>query len=390
MILKWRLRKARQKCAWGRRCSGSGRAEDVKFIFEAEIGMQLFRPFTVREVELKNRIVVSPMCEYSARDGHPQPWHMVHLGSRAVGGAGLVMTEACAVEERGRISAVDAGIYDHRHIASWRPVAEFVKGQGAVVGIQLAHAGRKASTAAPWTGGKPVSVADGGWEPLAPSALPFDTGYNVPRALELDEIREVVAAFRKAAERALASGFQVIEIHAAHGYLIHEFLSPLANSRKDEYGGSFDNRIRFALEVTKTIREVWPANLPLFCRVSATDWVEGGWDLEQTIELSKRLKALDVDLIDASSGGMVPYAKIPAGPGYQVRFAEEIRKHAGIATGAVGMITDPAQADTILETKQADLVFLAREMLRDPYWPRRAAKALDVKIAGPVQYGRAW
>jgi 2,4-dienoyl-CoA reductase-like NADH-dependent reductase (Old Yellow Enzyme family) len=352
--------------------------------------MRLFTPFRVRDIELKNRIVMSPMCEYSAKQGHPQPWHMVHLGSRAVGGAGLVMTEASAVEERGRISAEDAGIYDDAHIASWRPIVEFVKSQGAVVGMQLAHAGRKGSTAPPWTGGKGVSIGNGGWEPVAPSKTPFDAGYPVPRALERDEIREIVEAFRRAAERALAAGFQVIEIHAAHGYLIHEFLSPLCNSREDEYGGSFENRIRFALHVAKAIRGVWPAELPLFCRVSATDWVAGGWDLEQTIELSKRLKPLDVDLIDVSSGGAVPYAKIPLGPGYQVAFAEAIRKEAGIATGAVGMITDPAQADTILGTDQADLVFLARELLRDPYWPRRAAKALDGKIAGPVQYGRAW
>jgi 2,4-dienoyl-CoA reductase-like NADH-dependent reductase (Old Yellow Enzyme family) len=352
--------------------------------------MKLFTPFRLREVEFKNRIVVSPMCEYSAKDGHPQPWHMVHLGSRAVGGAGLVMTEASAVEERGRISSADAGIYDDAHIASWQPITEFVKGHGAVVGMQLAHAGRKASTAVPWAGGKGVSGADGGWEPVAPSATPFDAGYPVPRTLEPGEISGIVAAFRKAAERARAAGFQVIEIHAAHGYLIHEFLSPLCNSRTDEYGGAFDNRIRFALEVAKAIREVWPASWPLFCRVSATDWVEGGWDLKQTIELSKRLKPLGVDLIDASSGGAVPYAKIPVGPGYQVAFAETIRKEAGIATGAVGMITDPAQADTILATEQADLVFLAREVLRDPYWPRRAAKALDIKIIGPVQYGRAW
>jgi 2,4-dienoyl-CoA reductase-like NADH-dependent reductase (Old Yellow Enzyme family) len=352
--------------------------------------MKLFTPFRVRDIELKNRIVVSPMCEYSAREGHPQPWHMVHLGSRAVGGAGLVMTEASAVEERGRISAEDAGIYDDAHIASWRPIAEFVKSQGAVAGMQLAHAGRKGSTASPWSGGKGVSIADGGWEPVAPSKTPFDAGYPVPRALKLDEIRGVVAAFQRAAERALEAGFQVIEIHAAHGYLIHEFLSPLCNSREDEYGGPFENRIRFALNVAAAIREVWPAKLPLFCRVSATDWVEGGWDLKQTIELSKRLKPLGVDLIDASSGGAVPHAKIPVAPGYQVAFAEAIRKEAGTATGAVGMITDPAQADTILVTEQADLVLLARELLRDPYWPRRAAKVLDVKIAGPVQYGRAW
>jgi 2,4-dienoyl-CoA reductase-like NADH-dependent reductase (Old Yellow Enzyme family) len=352
--------------------------------------MKLFTPFRVREIELKNRIAVSPMCEYSAKEGHPQPWHMVHLGSRAVGGAGLVMTEASAVEERGRISAADAGIYDDAHVASWRPITEFVKGQGAVVGMQLAHAGRKGSTATPWAGGKGVSIAQGGWQPVAPSATPFDAGYPLPRALEPDEIRGVVAAFRKAAERALAAGFQVVEIHAAHGYLIHEFLSPLCNSRTDEYGGAFDNRIRFALEVAKALREVWPASLPLFCRVSATDWVDGGWDLKQTIELSKRLKPLGVDLIDASSGGAAPNAKIPVGPGYQVAFAEAIRREAGIATGAVGMITDPAQADTILATEQADLVFLAREMLRDPYWPRRAAKSLEVKTTGPVQYGRAW
>jgi 2,4-dienoyl-CoA reductase-like NADH-dependent reductase (Old Yellow Enzyme family) len=352
--------------------------------------MKLFTPFRVREIELKNRIAVSPMCEYSAKEGHPQPWHMVHLGSRAVGGAGLVMTEASAVEKRGRISAVDAGIYDDAHIASWCPITEFVRSQGAVVGMQLAHAGRKGSTAAPWAGGKGVAIADGGWEPVAPSETPFDDGYPVPRALELDEIRGIVVAFRRAAERALEAGFQVVEIHAAHGYLIHEFLSPLCNSREDEYGGSFENRIRFALDVAKAIREVWPAELPLFCRVSATDWVEGGWDLKQTIELSKRLRSLGVDLIDVSSGGAVPFAKIPVGPGYQVAFAEAIRTEAGIATGAVGMITDPAQADTILSTEQADLVFLAREMLRDPYWPRRAAKALEVKIVGPVQYGRGW
>jgi 2,4-dienoyl-CoA reductase-like NADH-dependent reductase (Old Yellow Enzyme family) len=352
--------------------------------------MKLFTPFRVREIELRNRIVVSPMCEYPAKEGHPQPWHMVHLGSRAVGGAGLVMTEASAVEPRGRISAADAGIYDDAHIASWRPITEFVKGQGAVVGMQLAHAGRKGSTAVPWAGGKGVSIAEGGWEPVGPSALPFDAGYPLPHALEKDEIRAVVAAFRKAAQRALAAGFQVIEIHGAHGYLIHEFLSPLCNSRNDEYGGALENRMRFALEVTKAVREVWPANLPLLFRVSATDWVDGAWDLAQTIELSKQLKPLGVDLIDASSGGAVPYAKIPVGPGYQVAFAEAIRKESGIATGAVGMITDPAQADTVLSTEQADLVFLARAMLRDPYWPRRAAKALEVKITGPVQYGRGW
>jgi 2,4-dienoyl-CoA reductase-like NADH-dependent reductase (Old Yellow Enzyme family) len=352
--------------------------------------MKLFTPLKIRDIELKNRIVVSPMCEYSAKDGHPQPWHMVHLGSRAVGGAALVMTEASAVEARGRISAADAGIYDDAHVESWRPITEFVKSQGAVVGMQLAHAGRKASTAEPWLGGKPVSIAAGGWEPVAPSAVAYDNGYTTPRALSLGEIGEVIAAFRKSAQRALAAGFQIVEIHAAHGYLLHQFLSPLSNKRDDQYGGSFDNRIRLALEVAKAVREVWPANLPLFCRVSATDWAEGGWDVGETVELGKRLKPLGVDLIDTSSGGLVPFQKIAVGFGYQVPFAEAIRKQADILTGAVGMITDGAQADTILTTGQADLVFLARELLRDPYWPRRAAQELHAKIEPPVQYQRAW
>jgi 2,4-dienoyl-CoA reductase-like NADH-dependent reductase (Old Yellow Enzyme family) len=352
--------------------------------------MKLFTPLKIRDIELKNRIVVSPMCEYSAKDGHPQPWHVVHLGSRAVGGAALVMTEASAVEARGRISTADAGIYDDAHIESWKPITEFVKSQGAVVGMQLAHAGRKASTAEPWLGGKPVSIAAGGWEPVGPSAVAYDNGYTTPHALSVSEIADVVAEFRKSAQRALAAGFQIVEIHAAHGYLIHQFLSPLSNKRDDQYGGSFDNRIRLALEVTKAVREVWPANLPLFCRVSATDWADGGWDLDQTVELSKRLKPLGVDVIDTSSAGLVPFQKIAVGFGYQVPFAEAIRKQADILTGAVGMITDGAQADTILTTGQADLVFLARELLRDPYWPRRAAQELHTKLEPPVQYQRAW
>jgi 2,4-dienoyl-CoA reductase-like NADH-dependent reductase (Old Yellow Enzyme family) len=352
--------------------------------------MKLFSPFRIREIELKNRIVVSPMCEYSAKDGHPQAWHLVHLGSRAVGGAGLVFTEATAVEARGRISAADTGIYEDAHVASWRPIVEFIRTHGAVAGMQLAHAGRKASTAAPWTGGKPVSLQDGGWEPVAPSALPFDAGYNVPRELSVSEIAGIVAAFGKAAERALAAGFEVIEIHAAHGYLLHQFLSPLSNLRTDEYGGKFETRVHIVKQVVRTVREVWPQRLPLFVRVSATDWKEGGWDLSQTIELARQLKPLGVDLIDASSGGTALGVKIPLGPGYQTAFAEAIRKEAGIATGAVGMITEPVQAETILATEQADLVFLARELLRDPYWPRRAAKELDVKIKPPVQYERAW
>ena len=352
--------------------------------------MKLFSPFRIREIELKNRIVVSPMCEYSAKDGHPQTWHLVHLGSRAIGGAALVFTEATAVEERGRISSADTGIYEDAHVESWRPIAEFIRSHGAVPGMQLAHAGRKASTAPPWTGGKPVSVQDGGWEPVGPSALAFDAGYTVPRELSAAEIAGIVAAFRKSAERALAAGFEVVEIHAAHGYLLHQFLSPFSNTRADEYGGAFENRIRVTLKVARAVREVWPQRLPLFVRVSATDWKEGGWDLAQTIELARQLRPLGVDLIDTSSGGLVPGVKIPLGPGYQTGFAEAIRKEAGIATGAVGMISEPTQAETILATEQADLVFLAREMLRDPYWPRRAAKALDAKIKAPVQYERGW
>jgi len=352
--------------------------------------MKLFSPFRMREIELKNRIVVSPMCEYSAKDGHPQAWHLVHLGSRAIGGAGLVFTEASAVEERGRISAADTGIYVDAHIASWRPIAEFIRSHGAVPGMQIAHAGRKASTAPPWTGGKPVSIEDGGWQPVAPSALAFDSGYTVPHELSADEIREIVGAFRKSAERALAAGFEVLEIHAAHGYLLHQFMSPLSNARTDAYGGEFENRVHIVKQVVRAVREVWPGRLPLFVRVSATDWKEGGWDLAQTIDLARQLKPLGVDLMDVSSGGAVPGVTVPLGPGYQTGFAEAIRTGAGIATGAVGMISEAVQAETILATKQADLVFLARELLRDPYWPRRAAKALDVKIKAPVQYERAW
>jgi 2,4-dienoyl-CoA reductase-like NADH-dependent reductase (Old Yellow Enzyme family) len=352
--------------------------------------MKLFDPFRIRDVELRSRIVVSPMCQYSAKDGHPQTWHLVHLGSRAVGGAGLVMAEATAVEARGRISPGDAGIYEESHIASWRPIAKFIRSQGAVPGIQLAHAGRKASVTSPWEGGKAIARQNGGWVPVAPSAIPFDQGSPLPEALEAKAISEVVYAFSKAAARALAAGFEVLEIHAAHGYLLHEFLSPLCNTRTDEYGGPFENRIRLALQVVQALRKVWPEKLPLFVRLSASDWKEGGWDLEQTIELSRKLKSLGVDLIDVSSGGLVPGVKIPLGPGYQVQFAESIRKQAGIATGAVGLITEAAQAETILMGEQADLIFLAREMLRDPYWPRRAAKILGEKIKPPVQYERAW
>ena len=352
--------------------------------------MKLFTPLRIRDIEFKNRIVVSPMCQYSAKDGHPQTWHLVHLGSRAVGGGSAVIAEATAVEGRGRISPGDTGIYDDAHIASWKPIAEFIRASAAVPGIQLAHAGRKGSTARPWEGGKIVTIENGGWEPVAPSAIAFDKDYPMPHALTLAEIDGVVAAFRRAAERALAAGFDLVEIHGAHGYLLHEFLSPLSNIRNDEYGGSLENRMRFSLRVAKAVREVWPARLPLFFRVSATDWQEGGWDLPQSIELARQLKTVGVDLMDVSSGGNVPQAKIPVGPGYQVPFADEIRKQASIATAALGMITDSAQAETILSTEQADLVVMAREMLRDPYFPRRAAQEMGVKLTPPIQYGRAW
>ena len=351
---------------------------------------KLFSPLRIREVELKNRIAVSPMCQYSAKDGHAQTWHLVHLGARAVGGAGLVIAEATAVEARGRISPGDTGLYADSHVDAWRPIVDFLRAAGAVAGVQLAHAGRKGSTAAPWTGGKPLGPAEGAWETVSASALAFDAGYSMPHALPVAEIDAVVAAFRKAAERALAAGFELAEIHSAHGYLLHQFLSPLSNIRQDEYGGSFENRIRLVVRVVQGVREAWPARLPLFVRVSATDWREGGWDLEQTVELCRRLKALGVDLIDVSSGGLVPGVKIPLGPGYQAAFAAAVRREAGMLTGAVGMITEASQAETILAAEQADLVLLAREFLRDPYWPRRAAQALGAKIKPPVQYERGW
>ena len=352
--------------------------------------MKLFTPLRLRGTQFKNRIAVSPMCEYSAQDGHPLTWHLVHLGSRAVGGAALVMGEATAVQASGRISPGDTGLYLDSQAEAWRPIVEFIHAQGARAGIQLAHAGRKGSTAAPWLGGAPLPLKDGGWTPVAPSALAFDTGYPVPRELSVEEIDHIVADFEAAAKRALQVEFDVVEIHAAHGYLLHEFASPLSNERTDEYGGAFENRIRFGLRVVQAVREVWPEKQPVFVRISATDWKEGGWDLEQSIELSRRLKAAGVDLVDVSSGGAVPGVQIPVGPGFQVGFAAAVRREAEIATGTVGMISDSAQAETIVRTGQADLVFLARELLRDPYWPRRAAQELGVKIKAPVQYERAW
>ena len=352
--------------------------------------MNLFTPFRLRGMEFKNRIAVSPMCQYSAADGHPTTWHLVHLGSRAVGGTALVMTEATGVQEIGRISPTDTGLYLDSHVDAWRPITRFIQEQRAVAGIQLAHAGRKASTEAPWLGGKPIAIVNGGWTPVAPSSVPFDAGYNVPKELTVEEIDQIVADFEAAARRALNAGFQVVEIHAAHGYLLHEFYSPLSNQRADAYGGSFENRIRLLLRVAKTVRGCWPAENPVFVRISAADWKEGGWDIEQSVELCRRLKALGIDLVDVSSGGLVPGVRIPLGPGYQVGFAATIRRETGIATGAVGLITEPVQAETIISTGQADMVLLAREMLRDPYWPRRAAQVLGCKIKAPVQYERAW
>ena len=347
----------------------------------------LFSPLRLRALELRNRIFVSPMCQYSCVDGLATDWHLVHLGSRAVGGAALVMAEASAVEPGGRISPGDAGIWSDAHARAWAPAARFIRSQGAVPAIQLAHAGRKASTAVPWEGGGPLKA--GAWTPVGASAVPFDAGWAVPRELNAAEIAALVGRFVRAAQLALSAGFEVVELHFAHGYLVHSFLSPLSNRRNDAYGGSFDGRARLALEIAAAVRRAWPEGLPLFVRVSASDWADGGWDLPQTIELSRRLKALGVDLIDCSSGGLVPHAKIPAGPGYQVPFAEAVRREAGIATGAVGMITEPGQAEEILASGKADAVLLAREFLREPYWPLRAAAALGAEGAWPKQYQRA-
>ena len=330
------------------------------------------------------------MCQYSSHDGFASDWHLVHLGTRAVGGAALVFTEAAAVVPEGRISPEDLGIWKDEHVEMLSRITGFVRQQGAAAGIQLAHAGRKASTAAPWKGGKPLRKGDGGWSPIvAPSPIPFSDGYQVPHELSVDEIRKVVDSFAAAAKRALSAGFEVIELHAAHGYLMHEFLSPLSNQRKDQYGGSFENRIRIVCEMVSAVRNVWPEKQPLFVRISSTDWVEGGWDAKQSVELARRLKLLGVDLIDCSSGGNVPHVKIPTGPGYQTEFAEKIRREAEIMTGAVGMITSAQQADHIVRSGQADAVLLAREFLRQPYWPLQAAKVLGQKIQWPVQYERA-
>jgi 2,4-dienoyl-CoA reductase-like NADH-dependent reductase (Old Yellow Enzyme family) len=353
----------------------------------------LFQPLTLKSITLRNRIGVSPMCEYSSEDGVATDWHLVHLGSRAVGGAGLVIAEATAVSPEGRISPGDAGIWADKHMEPIARINRFMKAQGAVPSIQIAHAGRKASAARPWDGSAHLANDAGGWETIAPSAIAFGGELpKVPRAMTEADILRVQNDFVAATKRCLAVGVEWLEIHAAHGYLAHEFLSPIANQRTDKYGGSFENRSRFLLETTRAVRAVWPDNLPLTVRISATDWVAGGWDIEQSIELAKHLKAAGVDLIDCSSGGMTPDAKIPVGAGYQVPFAERIRHEAGIATAAVGMITEPSHADEIIRNGRADVVLLAREFLREPYWPRIAARALRQKDALPTprQYGRAW
>jgi 2,4-dienoyl-CoA reductase-like NADH-dependent reductase (Old Yellow Enzyme family) len=349
----------------------------------------LFEPFEIRSLRFRNRIFVSPMCQYSSDDGMPGDWHLVHLGSRAVGGAGLVMVEASAVTPEGRISPNDSGIWSDRHAEAFKRITAFVKSQGAAVGIQIAHAGRKASTDAPWRGGKPLAPEEGGWQPVAPSPLPFAAGYAKPHELSAPEIDEVVRRFADAARRAYLAGFDAVEIHMAHGYLLHEFLSPLSNQRNDGYGGDLAGRLRLPLHVAAAVRETFPAHLPVFVRISTTDWVENGWDLEQSIAFAGELQRAGIDLIDCSSGGSVPAATVPIAPGYQTPFAAAIRKRAGIKTGAVGLITQPQQAEQIIAGGDADVVFLGRELLRDPYWPLHAAKVLGVDVPYPVQYERA-
>ena len=358
---------------------------------------KLFDALKIRDITLKNRIGVSPMCQYSSVEGRATDWHFSHLTARAVGGAGLVMCEATAVEAIGRISPGDAGLWEHGQVEPLLRINRFMKTQDAVAGIQLAHAGRKASTCRPWEAreranqGKREEVApnEGGWQVIAPSAVPFSAGYPNPREMTEADIQRVVLAFRESAKLALQAEYQWLEIHAAHGYLAHEFLSPLANHRTDQYGGSFENRIRLVLEITRAVREVWPEKYPLAMRISATDWVEGGWNIEESVALAKRVKPLGVDLIDCSSGGMTPDAKIPVAPNYQVPFAEQVRSQAGIITGAVGMITEAKQAEEILASGKADIIFLARAMLRDPYWALHAAKELGATVKAPQQYRRA-
>ena len=353
----------------------------------------LFETLKVRSVTLRNRIGVSPMCQYSATNGLANDWHYVHLGSRAVGGAGLIMVEATGVSPEGRITSGCLGLWEDGQIAPLARIVDFIRQHGAVPGIQIAHAGRKASAAVPWEGGASLADAEGGWPIIAPSAIAFGGNLTkVPQAMSLADIARVQADFAAAAKRALAAGFQWLELHAAHGYLFNEFLSPLANQRTDQYGGNFENRSRFLLEATRAVRQVWPDHLPLAVRISAIDWVDGGWDIAQSVALAKLLQAQGVDLVDCSSGGVVPDAKITVKAGYQVPFAEQVRREAAIATAAVGFITEPKQADDIIRNGQADLVFLGRQFLLDAYWPVHAARALGQKekLPPPPQYARAW
>jgi 2,4-dienoyl-CoA reductase-like NADH-dependent reductase (Old Yellow Enzyme family) len=349
---------------------------------------RLFSTLKLRDLTIRNRIFVSPMCQYSSRDGLPTSWHLVHLGSRAVGGAGLVMVEATAVSPQGMISPDDSGIWSDVHAEAYAPIARFIREQSAVAGIQLAHAGRKASTDLPWLGGGPLAPENRGWQP-APSPIPFAPGHPVPREATAEDLETLLTQFVDGARRAHAAGFQVIEIHMAHGYLLHEFLSPLTNHRRDEYGGSLENRMRFPLRIARAVREAWPGDLPVFVRISATDRVEGAWDLSHAVELCRHLKEAGIDLIDCSGGGTVPHVVIPTGPGFQTPFATAIRQEVKIATGTVGFITDPVQAEQIIATGLADAVILARELLRKPYWPLEAARVLGVDLPWPVQYQRA-
>lgn len=350
---------------------------------------KLFEQLTIRSVEFRNRIWLSPMCQYSSVDGMPSDWHLAHYGSRAVGGAGLVMVEATAVAPEGRITPGDLGIWSEAHTAAFKRIAQFIKSQGAVAGIQLAHAGRKASSAKPWDGGKYLSPEKGGWQNIAPSAIPFAADYPPPLAMTHDDIAQAVSAFRAAAQRSVEAGFEVIEVHTAHGYLCHEFLSPLSNKRDDEFGGSLENRLRFPLLIAQTVRETVPSHLPVFTRISATDWTPGGWDLEQSIAFCKGLKKLGIDLIDVSSGGNIWDAQVPMAPNFQVPFARAIRDQVGIPTAAVGVITEPQQAETILQNGEADAVVIGREFLRNPYFVFHAAQQLGVKTNVPNQYARA-
>jgi 2,4-dienoyl-CoA reductase-like NADH-dependent reductase (Old Yellow Enzyme family) len=350
---------------------------------------KLFEPLRLRGITFRNRIFVSPMCMYSAEDGVPNDWHFVHLGSRAVGGAALVIAEATGVSAEGRISPGDTGLWNGEQVDAFRRIARFVSARGAVPGIQLAHAGRKASTHVPWKGGRALAAAEGAWTTLAPSAVPFDDGYSSPKEMTPADMDRVTAEFAAAARRAVDAGFGVVEVHAAHGYLLHEFLSPLSNRRTDAFGGPLENRMRFPLRVAGAVREAFPAERPVFVRISATDWADGGWDLAQSTVFARGLKEIGVDLVDCSSGGLVPYAKVALGPGYQVPFADAIRRDAGIATAAVGMITEAAQAEEILAAGKADAILMARAFLRDPYWPLHAAKELGADVEWPVPYGRA-